>query len=108
MTHPSFPQAAAPDLDLDHVPLASPPGTSARYAGAPLDEAAIRTAQLHALAELLSNEEVAMHVGNLSGPQQAALFGLFEHTLADVCASLERMATRHDAHEPHTVHGLHE
>lgn len=54
------------------------------------DTAVIRVDQLHALAGLLSLEEVAEHFAGLSTGAQVSIFGLFEDALADVRAVLTR------------------
>ncbi|MBB5409460.1 MULTISPECIES: hypothetical protein [unclassified Paraburkholderia] len=56
------------------------------------DTAVIRVDQLHALAGLLSLEEVAEQFSALSTVAQVSIFGLFEDALADVRAVLARTA----------------
>ncbi|WP_262420131.1 hypothetical protein [Paraburkholderia sp. 31.1] len=56
------------------------------------DTAVIRVDQLHALAGLLSLEEVAERFSALSTVAQVSIFGLFEDALADVRAVLARTA----------------
>ncbi|MGF6369733.1 hypothetical protein OKW40_002483 [Paraburkholderia sp. RAU6.4a] len=56
------------------------------------DTAVIRVDQLHALAALLSLEEVAEQFSALSTVAQVSIFGLFEDALADVRAVLARTA----------------
>ena len=48
------------------------------------DAAVIRVDQLHALAGLLSLEEVAEQFSGLSTVAQVSIFGLFEDGLADI------------------------
>ncbi|CAE6700523.1 hypothetical protein R69927_03267 [Paraburkholderia domus] len=52
------------------------------------DTAVIRVDQLHALAGLLSLEEVAEQFSDLSTVAQVSIFGLFEDALADIRAVL--------------------
>jgi len=59
-----------------------------RNNAAMLNEAVIRTDQLHALSGLLSLEDVVAEFAGLSTCAQAAIFGLFEYGLADVRTNL--------------------
>ncbi|MBB5458692.1 hypothetical protein [Paraburkholderia sp. Cpub6] len=52
------------------------------------DAAIVRLDQLHALAGLLSLEEVAEQFAGMSTTAQVALFDLFEDRLADIRAAL--------------------
>ncbi|MDH6150599.1 MULTISPECIES: hypothetical protein [Paraburkholderia] len=56
------------------------------------DTVVIRVDQLHALAALLSLEEVAEQFSALSTVAQVSIFGLFEDALADVRAVMTRTA----------------
>lgn len=52
------------------------------------DNAVIRVDQLHALAGLLSLEEVAEQFSDLPTVVQVSIFGLFEDALADMRACI--------------------
>ncbi|MDH6153102.1 MULTISPECIES: hypothetical protein [Paraburkholderia] len=58
------------------------------------DTAVILVDQLHALAALLSLEEVAEQFSGLSTVAQVCIFGLFEDALADIRAALTQTAAR--------------
>ncbi|CAE6854329.1 hypothetical protein R69927_02245 [Paraburkholderia domus] len=63
-----------------------------RHAATP-DTAVIRIDQLHALAGLLSLEEVAEQFSDLPTVAQVSIFGLFEDALADIRAALTQTVT---------------
>ncbi|ADG17766.1 MULTISPECIES: hypothetical protein [Paraburkholderia] len=68
--------------------------SSAQRDSATPDTAVIRIDQLHALAGLLSLEEVAEQFAGLSTVAQVCIFGPFEDALTDVRAALTQTATR--------------
>ncbi|WP_322107079.1 hypothetical protein [Paraburkholderia sp. J41] len=61
------------------------------------DAAVVRVNQLHALAELLSLEEVVEQFSALSTVAQVSIFGLFEDALADIRIALEVVKMTRDS-----------
>lgn len=70
-----------------------------RQDDAAFDAVVIRVDQLHALAGLLSPEEVAEHFADLSTGAQVSIFSLFEDGLSNIRASLGIAASSNDTAE---------